>query len=424
MPTAAGKSIVIAKIAETIPDRLLVLQPSKELLEQNLAKYIMLGGRASIYSASMNQKQISRVTYATIGSIKALGAKFQNLGFKKVIIDEIHAYPRSSDSMLGQFLKESGITHIMGLTATPLKLQSNMGMDGRPFSKLQMLTSNSKHGRLFNDIIHLTQIQELTEHGFWSPLVYDKVEFDSSMLRFNSSRSDYTEDSMAKAFKYNHTERKILQALDSMPTRRSVVVFMPSIEEAKRMATIIRSAAVVYSGMKPSERAAIIEGFRRGSVRVICNVNIIAIGFDHPGVDAIICARPTASLAWFYQAMGRGTRIMPGKENCLIIDLAGNIDKFGKLEHLYYKKEKVWKLFGEGGKLLTGIPLHEVGMYFDMAKKVNGELLMPYGKYKGLPVRRIPVSYMGYALEHFDYWPVMEIKNIFKETVARHEKRN
>src|SRR6187455_1121676 len=67
-PVAYGKSIVIAHIVQGVKDlgKTLILQPSKELLEQNYNKFIALEGEASIYSASMNQKEFGDVTYATI----------------------------------------------------------------------------------------------------------------------------------------------------------------------------------------------------------------------------------------------------------------------------------------------------------------------------------------------------------------------
>ena len=80
---------------------------------------------AGIYSASFGRKDIAQITYATIGSIKSLGATFKQMGFTKMLIDEAHLYPRESDSMLGKFLEESGITHVLGITATPVKLQTN-----------------------------------------------------------------------------------------------------------------------------------------------------------------------------------------------------------------------------------------------------------------------------------------------------------
>ena len=48
-PTAFGKSIVIAQIAKDINEKVLVIQPTKELLEQNYGKFINLGGKATIY---------------------------------------------------------------------------------------------------------------------------------------------------------------------------------------------------------------------------------------------------------------------------------------------------------------------------------------------------------------------------------------
>lgn len=87
LPTAAGKSIIIAAICRGVGEKMLVLQPSKELLKQNYDKFINLGGEASIFSASMGVKEIGEITYATIGSIKSIGAHFNSLGINKVIID-------------------------------------------------------------------------------------------------------------------------------------------------------------------------------------------------------------------------------------------------------------------------------------------------------------------------------------------------
>ena len=154
-PTAFGKSIVIAQIAKGVGERLLVIQPSKELLEQNYDKFINLGGEASIYSAAMGEKEIGSVTYATIGSIVNIASKFKELGITKVIIDECDRFPREPNGMLRRFLKGAGITHTLGLTATPLKLQTNMGDDGKPFSKLVMLTNRSKKGNFFKKIIYV-----------------------------------------------------------------------------------------------------------------------------------------------------------------------------------------------------------------------------------------------------------------------------
>jgi len=63
----------------------------------------------------------------------------------------------------------------------------------------------------------------------------------------------------------------------------------------------------------------------------------------------------------YYQIVGRATRIDNNKENALIIDLAGNVDRFGYVEDITFEKERIWKMYGTGGKLLSGIPIHEIG---------------------------------------------------------------
>ena len=89
LPTAWGKSILTAFVAQNCNDRLLVLQPSKELLEQNIKKYFTLCNgfavNAGIYSASFGRKEISQITYATIGSIKNLGKNSRKWALRKYL---------------------------------------------------------------------------------------------------------------------------------------------------------------------------------------------------------------------------------------------------------------------------------------------------------------------------------------------------
>lgn len=89
LPTGSGKSLIIADIASRIDGHTLVFQPSKEILEQNFKKLCSYGILdCSIYSASFNSKEISRITFATIGSVKGHPELFGH--FKNVIIDECH----------------------------------------------------------------------------------------------------------------------------------------------------------------------------------------------------------------------------------------------------------------------------------------------------------------------------------------------
>ena len=421
-PTAFGKSIVIAAIAKELGEKLLVLQPSKELLEQNYNKFVTLGGEASIYSASMGSKELGDVTYATIGSIIKIAGKFRELGVTKIIIDECDRYPRDKSGQLRRFVDGMKATHVLGLTATPLKLQTNMGDTG-PYSKLVMLTNRSKHGMFFKFILHVSQIQDIVELGYWTPLEYQSYDFDTGALVYNSSGAEYTNDSIARSYENQNIGNKIVKKVAELVDRKSILVAVPTIEQATQLAGRIPNAEVVHGGTSKDERRRIIEDFRSQKTRVIVQVNVLTVGFDYPELDCLITGRPTASISWWYQFVGRGTRIHENKRDCLVVDFVGSVEKFGKVEALYYKQdgEENWELYGENKKQITGIPMHEIGIHLDgginLSEKVNEEgeiekVYMTFGKYSGKPVASIPPYYRKWLLDNITWGPWnIKIKN-------------
>lgn len=415
LPTAWGKSILTAFVAKEVKDKILVLQPSKELLEQNYRKYFDLCGdvfnhQAGIYSASFGRKEIAPITYATIGSIKSLGATFKQHGFTKMLIDEAHLYPREATSMLGTFLKDSGITHVLGITATPVKLQTNRDLGGNTFSKLVMLTSRSKKGNFFKDIIHVGQVQEMVSLGFWSPLKYTTRAFDPTMLQFNTSKSEYTEESVQRAFDANGGLASVVQALDANRDRNHILAFVPSVADARALASKYPNSGVVWGEMDKHEREATIARFRAGELRVLFNVRVLSTGFDYTGIDCIVLGISTASIALYYQIIGRATRIDPSKQDALIVDLGGNVERFGRVEDITFEKGRLWRMFGTGGRLLSGIPISEIGTYTRkdtdaMDGKAEATLIevMPFGKHKGEKLVDIPKEYRAWMLRAFDW---------------------
>ena len=282
LPTAWGKSILAAEVAAACPDPILVVQPTKELLEQNLQKYRLLCGDlapAGIYSASFGKRQIDHVTFATIGSIKSIGAQFRQLGFRKMLIDEAHLYPRKEQSMLGQFLKDSGIRQVLGITATPLKQESFSEKQGERFDKwteLVMLTNLSPSGSFFKNILHVGQIEEMTSQRYWTPLRYEILPFDRHPLALNSTGNEYTEDSVIDAYTLNNTRANIIAALDYHRERRHVLVFVPSVEEAEAPASFYPDSAALSGTTPKKERQRIIEEFKEGKIRVLFNVNVLS----------------------------------------------------------------------------------------------------------------------------------------------------
>jgi DNA repair protein RadD len=417
-PTAFGKSIVIAFITKGVKDKILVLQPTKELLEQNYEKFINLGGEASVYSASMGIKEIGDVTYATLGSVIAVAQEFKKLGFTKVIIDECDRYPREKDGLLRRFVEGINITHVLGLTATPLKLQTNADGEGGSYSKLVMLTNWSKKGTFFNHILYVAQIQDIVKLGYWTKLEYQSYEFDTGKLVYNSTKADYTAKSMERAYEKQDIESQIIKKVREVTDRKSILIAVPTIDQATDLAGKIPNAAIVHGGTPKKERRRIIEEFKSQRLRVVVQVNVLTVGFDYPQLDCIITGRPTNSISWWYQFVGRGTRIHENKENCLVVDFVGSTQRFGKVEDLYYsltkndKGEEDWQLYGQDSKQITGVPLHEIGFKLEdgtdrsVVVREDGDIekvFMTFGKYKTKEVRKVPPFYRKWLLEKFEW---------------------
>jgi superfamily II DNA/RNA helicase len=175
------------------------------------------------------------------------------------------------------------------------------------------------------------------------------------------------------------------------------LAFVPSIEAAEELAELVPNSASVNSKTPKRQRNKIIEGFKDGSIKVVFNVLVLSVGFDHPELDAIIHARATNSMAIYYQTLGRGVRIAPNKKDCKIIDLAGNSLKFGKIEELNFEDIDGygWGMFAKE-RLVTGIPMSE-GLHTDKeflrykkeTRKSDFNLIFGFGKYKGEPIEQV-----------------------------------
>lgn len=365
-PTGAGKSIIVGHLAHHLEGGVLVLQPSKELLEQNYAKYKAYGGEASVYSASMGMKNKGRVTFATIGSVKGKANEF---GFvRHVIIDECHLVPPKKDRInkKGKFIKGSVYTaflrdmydvKILGLTATAFRLKSYVDpFTSAKYSQINLL--NRERPSFFNKFLHITQIKELYEQGFLSPIKYIEMEWDNGQLKYNSTGAEFSDTSMDMEIKRQRVYEKIpsliQQSIDK--GRKHRLVFVGSIAGAMSMAEKIPDSACIHSGTQKKEREKILKDFKSGKIKTVFNVGVLTVGFDFPELDTIIIARPTMSLTLYMQILGRGIRKHEKKTDCAVVDMCGNIKRFGKIEEIIYTKDHDGKwIIRDDRKILSGV---------------------------------------------------------------------
>lgn len=332
----SGKSLIIANIIKELGEPTLIFQPSKEILEQNYAKYTSYGYTAGIFSASVGRKQIYPTTFATIGSVKNYAKHFRV--FKYILIDESHLVSAKTlyqgngiarTGMYFDFLKKLGMPKTIGLSATPYRLESDS--DG---SILKFLTRTRP--RIFTDLIFYVNNKVLFDAGYLCPIKYvDHNSFDRTQLALNTTGADFSDRSVQAYYKKTNFQDKVLQTTKMvLQERNNVLVFTRFIKEAQYVADRLPGSAIVTAETKKDERERIIAGFRAGHIKAICNSMVLSIGFDYPELEAVILARPTMSLALYYQQCGRGIRISPNKKDCLVVDMCGNVSTFGKIEDL------------------------------------------------------------------------------------------
>lgn len=355
MPTGSGKSLIIASIAEQIDAPLIVFQPTKEILEQNYNKMMDYGIMGvTIYSASCNRKEIGNITLATIGSIKNHPEDFMH--FKYILMDEAHL----CNAKGGMYKEFFDLVHgkWIGLTATPYRLAHNSFG-----STLRFLTRTNP--RVFSKVIHVTQTKELSLKGYFCKTEYYQIKgFNRSEIKLNSTGADYDEPSERQYYTKHEFNKSVLDVVRRLlkAGKSHILVFTKFVAEAQALAEELGDIAAMVNGeMKTKERDSTIKGFRSGQIKVVANVGVLTLGYDHPELECVVIARPTRSLTLYYQMMGRAVRPHPNKESAWIIDMCGNYEIFGKMEDmaLVEYNDNIWCVVSKG-RQLTNVYLDEI----------------------------------------------------------------
>lgn len=433
LPTGTGKSFIIAGVAAEYSGPVLALQPSKELLEQNYAKFLLTGSTAAICSASFNKKEIGHVTFATIGTAIKFIEEFKSMKGLLVICDEAHyKYSPDRGSQFRNFIDKVKPKFLYGLTATPFRLHNSRGG-----SMLKMINRTSP--RVFSKILYVQQISEAIDLGFWAKSVDRAWYYDDSNLELNSSGTDYTDRSIREANNANSVNRNIaIEVLRQLKegNRKSILVFTDSVESAREFSEFFSkrtSCGYVHGGTSKKERKFLVDGFKNGDIKLLFNYGVFTTGFDHPALDSIIMGRPTNSLSQFYQIYGRGVRTSPGKEDFLFLDAC---DNFGRLCHprdIVVEDHHIvgWSIFG-GDKLLTNTTLGGSNITRDdLEKRLENQIegldqeKMPFGKWKNRKIVDMCKWDRGYAqfilptLNTETYGP--RLKNLIEAALKQQE---
>lgn len=337
LPTGAGKSIVVAEIArrcfeQNPQSRVINAVHVMELVAQNYLQMrrIWPTAPAGIYAASLGRKDRARIVF---GSVQSLARNPQAMGAcQLLIIDEAHLVPHEQDGQYRTLIKGLRAINpnmrVLGLTATPWR--TNSGNLCEPYKDNEPL---------FDEVAYELTILELLMEGFLSPLVSRKTTTHLNVQGVRTRGGEFVDADLDRAVNKDDINAQIVEeTIAAGEDRRAWLVFAVTIDHARRLAEAFRErgiAAAHVSGETPKpERSRLINQFKAGQLRCLVSVNVLGTGFDAPHVDLIAMARPTKSPGLYLQQAGRGMRLAEGKQNCLLLDFAGNVMRHGLVDRV------------------------------------------------------------------------------------------
>lgn len=321
MPTGSGKSHVIAAISEKLAPhgRVLILSHRKELLAQNKAKFTQPDDIA-IISAGLGEKTFNKqITIGGIQTVYNCADRLENI--KYILIDEGHLLNNTKQTSRYwetiNFLKP---TNLLGFTATPFRLE---GGRNKPLT--------------WGKICYNLDYKYLIDNKFLCPLKNKvNITIDTSKVEIKNGEFvlDQLEDAAIDKGAIKASVEKILQYAENF-NRKSILVFCSGIKHVEILAFALaahRFRVEKLTSKTPKEkRKILLEKFKTGEVRCILNCEVLTTGFDAPNIDMIAVLRPTKSKALHEQILGRGVRTAENKTECIILDMAGNLEEHGGL---------------------------------------------------------------------------------------------
>ena len=180
-------------------------------------------------------------------------------------------------------------------------------------------------------------VRELIDQGYLAPLISKQTSTQLDVSGVGTRGGEFIAGQLEAAVDQDPITRAAIdEVVDYGQDRRSWLLFCAGVDHACHVCDAVRargvSCATIFGHTPKAERDSIIAAFKRGEVRALASMGVLTTGFNAPAVDLIAMLRPTKSTGLYVQMAGRGTRLAPGKENCLVLDFAGNVARHGPID--------------------------------------------------------------------------------------------
>jgi DNA repair protein RadD len=361
MPTGTGKSHVIAdfvKIAmQTYPTtRVFMATHVKELIKQNANKLQEAWPLAplGVYSAGLKSRETMHPII--FGGIQSAVGKFPLFGRRDLlIIDEAHLLSPTSDTSYQKFIGELTGT-AKGIPTNSPNINPYLKVIGLTATRYRMGLGCLTNGNIFTDVAYdictIDGFNRLIAEGFLAPLIPKRTDTQLDTSNVKLQNGEFAAGQLQAAVdKEDITFAALKETVNLGWNRHSWLIFASGVEHAEHISSMLASAfgipnVCIHSKKTDAENAEALKLWKTGKVRAAVNMNALTTGVDHPACDLIGMLRPTMSTGLWVQMLGRGTRpysylttsdpmlrlAFPYvKENCLVLDFAGNTRRLGPI---------------------------------------------------------------------------------------------
>lgn len=312
--TGLGKTVIAAHIIDRVVkagQRVMVIAHREELIFQ-AAKAIkrVCGIEPDIEMADMRaaehsihgkaQVVISTVQTQTAGGNGGRKGRFDPMEFGMLWVDEAHHATAGTYRACIDHYRTNPALKLLGVTATPDR------------------TDEEALGQVFDSVAFEYDIRFGIDDGWLVPVIQSAVHvehLDLSSVR--TTAGDLNGADLARVMEYETTLHEIAGPTIEIAKGRKALVFAASVPHAERLCEILNrhkaDSARWLCGKTPKpDRRLMFADFASRRFQFLVNVGVATEGFDDPGIECVVLARPTKSRSLYAQMIGRGTRPLPG----------------------------------------------------------------------------------------------------------------
>ena len=314
-PCGAGKTIMTGwMIREALlrGKRSIFFVHRKELIRQTSETFTNLDIPHGIISADCSMQTDLPVQIASVQTLAKRLDKIPAPDF--LVCDECHHILANSYKKILDAFPDA---YLLGVTATPLRGNGDTLID------------------VFDSMVGTISVNELIRLGNLARFNYFAIDSGVVLKNVRSKFGEFVNSDLARVMDTKKINTAIVENYSAKAYGRSAICYCVNVSHSLDIAQAFRDAGINAAhcdGETPAhDRDAIVEDFRKGKIKVLCNAELFGEGFDVPNCQAVILARPTKSLPLFIQQSMRALRPDPADPNkvAVILDHVQNSNRHG-----------------------------------------------------------------------------------------------